>query len=684
MTDGASTVAGSPRDRPEARAPASGSYDDGAEASAAGEGRSGGGAKAGTATAKDGGKQSARRGAGAALTISALGVVFGDIGTSPLYALTSVFQVHGVKPDSAGVYGMISLVVWTIVLVVSVKYVAFVMRADNQGEGGIMALVALVRELPVKDRRVKAVLVAIGILGVALFFGDGTVTPAISVISSVEGLKVAVPGVTSLVVPITLALLTLLFGYQHFGTHAIGRLFGPTMALWFLLLAVTGGAKVAQSPGILKALSPTYGIAFFAGHPGVGFLSLGAVVLVVTGAEALYADLGQFDRRSIRRGWFFVVFPALLINYLGQGALILGDPKAIATPFFGLMPKWAEVPMVVVAVLATMIASQAVITGAFSVTRQAVRLGFLPRMQILHKSGSEGQVYVPAINWLLYVAVVGLVVGFGSSTALASAYGIAVTGTFVTTTLLFFALVRMRWHKPLWIVLAGAAVFLILDLSFFSANLTKVASGGWFPLVIGLLIFTLLTTWQRGRELVTDTRSRTEGLLRDFVEKLRRMDPPPYRAPGTAVCLSAGKQTTPLALRENLAYNDVLHERVVIVSVATETVPHVDLAEQIVVDDLDCTGDDLIYLTIRYGFQDSPDVPAALLRATEQGMLGDLDIENAIYFVSEITLVRGDDPGLRPWRKRLFLLLARTSRSPVDAFHLPKHRTVTMGSYIEL
>jgi KUP system potassium uptake protein len=676
VTDGPSAATGSQGSRPGARGPAGPSHG----AGAAGEGLAGGGPEAGTR----GGGPSGGRTASTALTLAALGVVFGDIGTSPLYALTSVFEVHGVKPDHAGVYGMISLVVWTIVLVVSVKYVAFVMRADNQGEGGIMALVALVRELPVSDRRAKAILVAIGILGVALFFGDGTVTPAISVISSVEGLKVAVPGVSSLVVPITVALLTLLFAYQRFGTHAIGRVFGPMMALWFALLAVTGVAKVAQSPGILRALSPTYGISFFVEHPGVGFLSLGAVVLVVTGAEALYADLGQFDRPSIRRGWFFVVFPALLINYLGQGALILGDPKAVATPFFGLMPKWAQVPMVVVAVLATMIASQAVITGAFSVTRQGVQLGFLPRMQIRHKSGSEGQVYVPATNWLLYVAVVGLVIGFGSSTALASAYGIAVTGTFVTTTLLFSAIVRMRWHKPLWIVLPGAAAFLVIDLTFFSANLTKVASGGWFPLTVALAIFTVLTTWQRGRELVTAKRSEAEGLLSDFIDEIARMNPPPYRAPGTVVCLSAGKQTTPLALRENLHYNNVLHERVVIVSVGTGTVPHADPSDQVVIDDLDYTGDRVLYLTIQYGFQDEQDVPAALRRAAEHGMLGDLDIEDAIYLVSEITLVSGDDPGLRRWRKRLFLLLARTSRSPIDSYHLPKHRIVTMGSYIEL
>jgi KUP system potassium uptake protein len=651
-------------------------------AGARGNGRSRGGPEAGIQ--HDGGKQAAGRTAAATLTLATLGVVFGDIGTSPLYALTSVFAVHGVKPDRAGVYGMISLVVWTIVLVVSVKYVAFVMRADNQGEGGIMALVGLVQGLPVKDRRAKAILVAIGIAGVALFFGDGTVTPAISVISSVEGLKTAMPGVTSLVVPITVALLTLLFAYQHFGTHAIGRLFGPIMAVWFALLAVTGGAKVAQSPQILKALSPTYGIAFFAAHPAIGFLSLGAVVLVVTGAEALYADLGQFNRPSMRRAWFLVVFPALLINYLGQGALILAHPKAATSPFFGLLPNWAQVPMVVVAVLATMIASQAVITGAFSVTRQGVQMGFLPRMQIHHKSGSEGQVYVPATNWLLYVAVIGLVIGFGSSTKLASAYGIAVTGTFVTTTLLFFAIARMRWHKPLWIVLPAAAAFLVIDLSFFSANLLKVPSGGWFPLTVGLLIFTVLTTWQRGQRLVTAKRSHAEGSLSDFVDKIREMDPPPYRAPGTAIYLSPSEHTAPLALRDNLRYNYVVHEHVVIVSIGTGTVPHVDPAEQIVVDDLDYTGDDILYLTIQYGFQDKLDVPATLRRAAEQGILRDLDIDAAIYFVSEITLVRGHDPGLRPWRKRLFLLLARTSSSPVGSFRLPEQQIVTMGSHIEL
>jgi KUP system potassium uptake protein len=631
-----------------------------------------------------GGKGAAGKAGVAALTLGALGVVFGDIGTSPLYAMNSIFAVHGVRPDEAGVDGMISLVVWTIILVVSVKYVTFVMRADNRGEGGIMALVALVQGLPVKGRAVKAALVLLGIFGVALFFGDGTITPAISVISSVEGLGSAAPGVKSFVVPITLALLTVLFAAQRFGTKAIGRLFGPAMVLWFAILAVSGLAKVIGNPAILKALSPAYGFAFFLNHALIGFLALGAVVLVVTGSEALYADLGHFSRRSITRAWIFVVFPALILNYLGQGALILRSPKIIGNPFFGLFPNWAQVPMVVVAVAATMIASQAVITGAFSVTRQAVQLGFLPQLRIRHKSGSEGQIYIPAINWLLYVAVAGLVIGFGSAAALASAYGIAVTGTFAVTSILFFVVVRLRWKKPLWIVVPGAAAFIVVDLAFFSADLTKVVAGGWFPVALALIIFTLLSTWQRGRVIVTARRSEAEGLLRDFVQEVRDMDPPLYRVPGTAVFLSAGKETTPLALRANVDYNHVLHQSVVIVSVETGTVPHVDRSERVVVDDLGYEDDGIVHLTVRYGFQDDQDVPAALREAAAQGLPVQIDVATATYFVSEITIVLGEAPGLSRWRKRLFLLLSRTSKSPVDFFGLPERRIVTMGSYIEL
>jgi KUP system potassium uptake protein len=649
--------------------------------------RAPGGEPRGIAAARhDGGKggSGTSGAAAAALSLGALGIVFGDIGTSPLYAMSSIFAVRGVRPDVAGVDGMISLVVWAIVLVVSVKYVTFVMGADNRGEGGIMALVALVLGLQMKGRAGKAALVLLGIAGVALFFGDATITPAISVISSVEGLGSAQPGLKSFVLPVTLTLLTVLFAGQRFGTHALGRLFGPAMAVWFAILAASGLVKVIGNPVILKALSPSYGFAFFLDHPLTGFLALGAIVLVVTGAEALYADLGQFDRPSITRAWIFIVFPALIINYLGQGAMILRSPKVSTDLFFEMFPHWAQLPMVAVAVAAAMIASQAVITGAFSVTRQAVQLGFLPRLRIVHKSGAEGQIYVPAVNRLLYIAVIGLVIGFGSAAALASAYGIAVTGTFATTTILFFVVVRVLWKKPLWIVLPGAAAFLVMDLAFFTANLTKVVSGGWFPLAIALVIFTLLSTWQRGRKLITAKRSEAEGLLRDFVEETRSSDPPLHRVPGTAVFPAAGKKTTPLALRDNVSYNHVLHDSVVIVSVETTTVPHVGRGERIAVDDLGYEDDGIIYLTVRYGFQDDQDVPAALRQAVAEGLPVEIDVETATYFVSEITIVPGHDPGMRMWRKRLFVLLSRTSKSPVDFFGLPQRRIVTMGSYIEL
>jgi KUP system potassium uptake protein len=623
----------------------------------------------------------------AALTLGALGVVFGDIGTSPLYALQTVFSAHGhaVTPDKAGVHGIISLVFWSITSIVSIKYVTFIMRADNEGEGGIMALIARVLDLPLKGAAAKATLVALGIFGAALFYGDGMITPAISVLSAVEGLKVAAPGLESLVLPITLTVLTSLFAIQRFGTQAVGRLFGPVMAVWFSILAVSGLARVVESPAILEALSPTYGIAFFADHFGVAFLALGSVVLAVTGAEALYADMGHFGRPAIRRAWFWFVFPALTLNYLGQGAEIVDAPSAIANPFFLLMPHWSRVPMVVLATLATVIASQAVISGAFSVTRQAMRLGFLPRVRVRHTSEEEGQVYVPAVNALLYVAVVALVVGFGSSSGLASAYGIAVTGTLAIDTILFFVVVRMAWGKPLWLVVTGATAFLFVDLAFFTANLPKVVDGGWFPLLLALVVFTLLTTWQRGRAIVSDRRAQAEGLLRDFVEEIREAHPPVFRAPGTAICLSANKRTTPLALRENVDYNHVLHESVVIVSVQTRRVPHVPRAERVVADELGYQDDGILHVTISYGFQDRHDVPAALREvAAMEDLEVELDVDSATYFVSQITLVRGDDRSMPRWRKKLFLALSRTAGSPVEYFGLPGKRIVTMGSYIEL
>jgi KUP system potassium uptake protein len=622
----------------------------------------------------------------AALTLGALGVVFGDIGTSPLYALQTVFSAHNhaVKPTQAGVYGIISLVFWSITSIVSVKYVTFIMRADNEGEGGIMALISRVMDVPLKGRAAKATLVALGIFGAALFYGDGMITPAISVLSAVEGLKVAAPALESLVLPITLTVLTVLFAIQRFGTETVGRLFGPVMALWFSILAIAGLVRVVGDPAILRALSPSYGVQFFVDHGGVAFLALGSVVLAVTGAEALYADMGHFGRPAIRRAWFLFVFPALTLNYLGQGSLIVETPSAIDNPFFLLMPHWSRVPMVVLATLATVIASQAVISGAFSVTRQAVQLGFLPRLRIRHTSEAEGQIYVPSVNAMLYVAVVALVVGFGSSASLASAYGIAVTGTLAIDTILFFVVVRMLWGKPLWLVLSGGAAFLVVDLAFFTANLPKVVQGGWFPLLLALVVFTLLTTWQRGREIVTARRAQAEGLLSDFVEEVEAMDPPAYRPPGTAVCLTAGKETTPLALRENLDYNHVLHESVIIVSVTTGRVPHVPRSQRVTVDPLGYEDDGILHLTISYGFQDTYDVPAALHQASSRGLEREVDIDNATYFISHITIILGDDDSMARWRKKLFLALSRTSASPVDYFGLPDKRIVTMGSYIEL
>jgi KUP system potassium uptake protein len=622
----------------------------------------------------------------AALTVGALGVVFGDIGTSPLYALHTVFTVdnHDVKPTQAGVYGVISLVFWAITLIVSVKMVALIMRADNDGEGGIMALIALVQSIVLRRRSATVALVALGIVGASLFYGDGMITPAISVLSAVEGLKVAAPSLHSLVIPITVAILTVLFAIQRLGTGAVGRLFGPIMGVWFAVIAIAGLRQVVEHPGILRAVSPTYGASFMFDHGGVAFVALGGVVLTVTGAEALYADMGHFGRFPISRAWFALVFPALALNYLGQGALILHTPAAVDNPFFLLVPHWSRIPMVLLATVATVIASQAVISGAFSVTRQAIQLGFLPRLTVLHTSGLvEGQVYVPAVNWGIFAAVVGLVVGFGSSAHLASAYGIAVTGTLAIDTVLFFVVVRFLWHRPLSVVLAGAAIFLAIDLTFFAANLTKVMHGGWFPLLVGLVVFVVLTTWQRGREIVTRNRTELEGPLRDFVEEIRTLDPPVYRPPRTGVFLNANNETTPLALRANLEHNHAVHESVVIVSVQTLKVPHVPRSERVTLDDLGYRDDGITRLSARFGFQDKIDVPRTLRLAAKQ-MEGDVDVDAVSYFLSRMTIVPTGAPDMARWRKRLFVAIARNAASPVAYFGLPDDRTVVLAAYVEL
>ncbi len=624
----------------------------------------------------------------AALTLGALGVVFGDIGTSPLYALQTVFTAdsHAVHATPAEVYGVISLVFWSITLIVSVKYVTFIMRADNGGEGGIMALTALVEGVSLKSTRAKVTLVTLGILGASLFYGDGMITPAISVLSAVDGLKVAAPSLGSLVLPITVAVITLLFVIQRFGTRLVGNLFGPIMALWFGVLALIGVMEIAKHPGVIKGLSPTYGAQFFFAHGGVAFIALASVVLAVTGAEALYADMGHFGRAPIRRAWFLLVFPSLTLNYLAQGALILRSPKGVENPFFLLLPSWAQVPMVLLATVATVIASQSVISGAFSVTRQAVQLGFLPRVTIRQTSEHEiGQVYTPVVNWGLFAAVVALVVTFGSSAALASAYGVAVTGTFILNTVLFLAVARLLWHKPKRLIALGAVGFLSVEVAFFAANLTKIVHGGWVPLAIAAIVFTVLMTWRKGRDIVSANRSREEGPLREFVKHVDARDFPIVRVPGTAVFLNANAETTPLALRANVEHNHVLHENVVILSIHTERVPHITDSDRLACDHLGDPDDRITCLTARFGFQDNTDVPATLRLADRLGLLEDtIKLDDVSYFLSQITIVRSDGAGMSAWRKKLFLDLAHNAANPVEYFKLPDDRTVTMGERIEL
>ncbi len=627
-----------------------------------------------------------RRHAGlAVLSLGALGIVFGDIGTSPLYALQTVFAAdeHAVRPTQSGVYGVISLVFWAITLIVSIKYVALIMRADNEGEGGIMALIALIREKGLQRRFAQVTLVALGIFGASLFYGDGMITPAISVLSAVEGIEVVEPSLHELVVPITLVILAVLFTIQRFGTGAVGRWFGPIMALWFTLLAVAGLHEVVKEPGILRAISPTYAVSFMFEHGHVAFIALGSVVLTVTGAEALYADMGHFGRHPIRLSWFSAVFPALILNYMGQGALILHTPTAIENPFYLLIPHWGRIPMIGLATIATVIASQAVISGAFSVTRQAVQLGFLPRLTIRHTSREAGQVYVPAVNWGIFVAVVALVVGFGSSQHLAAAYGIAVTGTLAIDTVLFFVVVHIVWGKPKRLAVTGAIAFLIVDLTFFTANLPKIVHGGWFPLAIAAVVFIVLTTWQRGREIITKKRTELEGPLRDFVEEIRDPEQPISRSPRTGIFLDANPETTPLALRANVEHNCVLHDSVVIVTVVTLNVPHVDEDERVTIDDLGYRDDGITHLTARFGFQDDLDVPRTLRRAAKR-LERDADFEHVSYFLSRITIIPGKTPGMARWRKRLFIAIARNAASPVPYFHLPDDRTIVMSAHIEL
>ncbi len=624
-----------------------------------------------------------------ALAVGALGVVFGDIGTSPLYTVQTVFDPsdpHPVTVSHDTIFGVVSLIFWSVTIIVTVTYVLLVMRADNDGEGGIMALIALIRRRALPGgSRAKAVLAALGIFGASLFFGDSMITPAISVLSAVEGVKVAAPSVSGLVIPITVAIIVVLFLVQRLGTGAVGRVFGPIMVVWFTVLGALGVRGIATHPVILEALSPSYAIGFLFAHFGTAFFSLTAVVLAVTGAEALYADMGHFGRPPVRRAWLLVVFPACILNYLGQGALILGHPASISNPFFLLAPGWARLPMVFLATVATVIASQAVISGAFSVVHQAGQLGYLPRLRIQYTSEElMGQIYVPWINWLLLVAVLTLVLAFRTSAALAYAYGTAVTGTITITTLLFFYYARHRWRWPLWIVLAGGGVLIAIDLLFFAANLTKLTHGAWFPLLIGLIAFTIFTTWQRGRELVTLERVREEGPLPEFIAQLHAMKPPLHRVPGTAIFLNRGKATAPLALRANVEHNEILHEEVLILSIETMPAPHITDAERLQIDDLGYKDDRIIHVTARFGYMDQTNVPGLLPLIRDATTESPLDEDRLSYFVSRIELVQGHAPGMSRWRKRLFIATSRITADAAEYFRLPRERTVIMGSRIEL
>jgi KUP system potassium uptake protein len=624
-----------------------------------------------------------------ALALGALGVVFGDIGTSPLYTVQTVFNPsdpHPVAASTESIFGVVSLIFWSVTLIVTVTYVSLVMRADNDGEGGIMALITLIRRHGAPSgRRTAKILAVLGVFGASLFFGDSVITPAISVLSAVEGVKIAAPSVAGLVVPITAVIIIGLFLVQRFGTGAVGRLFGPVMGVWFAAIGAIGVHGIAAHPGILKALSPTYALGFLIGHFPTAFFSLTAVVLAVTGAEALYADMGHFGRAPITRVWLFLVFPACILSYMGQGALVLDDPGSIRSPFFLLVPGWARLPMVFLAAAATVIASQAVITGAFSLAQQAARIGYLPRLRIRYTSEERvGQIYVPWINWILLVAVLTLVLTFRTSAALAYAYGMAVTGTITITTLLFLYVARSQWHTPLWILLPGGGALLAIDLLFFAANLTKLVHGAWLPLLIAIVAFTILTTWQKGRELVTRQRQRDEGPLRAFIDQLHAMKPPLQRVPSTAIFLNRGKATAPLALRANVEFNQILHEHTLILAVETVPVPHVPAAERLTIDDLGYKDDRITHVTARFGYMDPANIPGLLPLIAKAKIESPLDDGRLSYFLSRIELHPGDTPGMSRWRKRLFLATSRITADAAEYFQLPRDRTVIMGSRIDL
>nr|WP_242616887.1 potassium transporter Kup [Rivibacter subsaxonicus] len=614
----------------------------------------------------------------AALTLGAIGVVYGDIGTSPLYALKEVFA-HGhvaMTPDS--ILGILSLVFWTLTVIVSLKYVVLILRADNNGEGGLIAMLALASTAVRHKPELRRWLLTLGIFGTAIFFGDGVITPAISVLSAVEGLEVAAPGLHRFVVPVTLLVLTVLFAAQRFGTGLVGKFFGPICAIWFLALAALGIPHIATNPAVLAALSPHYALSFIWSNPGTAFVSLAAIVLCVTGAEALYADMGHFGKRPIRLAWFALAMPALVINYFGQGAMLLVKPENVRNPFFEMAPGWALIPLIVLATAATVIASQALISAAFSVTKQAIQLGYFPRLRVTHTSVRDtGQIYVPFVNWGLYVCIVLAVVSFGSSSKLASAYGIAVTTDMLITTTMTFFVIRYSWKYPWALCIAATGFFFVVDALFFAANAAKILEGGWFPLLIGAVMFTLMMTWKQGRKQMS-TRLREDAIdLDSFLGAV--FISPPARVEGTAVFLSAEKGSTPNALLHNLKHNKVLHAQNLFVTVRHHEVPWIPFDRRVEVESL---GHCCWQVTLHFGFKNEPDVPEALKLLESRGV--HLDDMETSYFLSRDIVIPTIGEGMPMWREKLFASMHRNAAAAADFLNLPTNRIVELGSKVEI
>ncbi|MBV4493947.1 potassium transporter Kup [Pseudomonas sp. SWRI12] len=613
------------------------------------------------------------------MLVAAVGVVYGDIGTSPLYTLKEVFSgAYGVPVNHDGVLGILSLIFWSLIWVVSIKYMMFVLRADNQGEGGIMALTALARRAAAGRARLRTFLVICGLIGAALFYGDSMITPAISVLSAIEGLGLAFEGIDHWVVPLSLVVLVALFLIQRHGTARIGILFGPIMVTWFLVLGALGVYGIVQHPEVLQAVNPAWAVRFFVVHPGMGVAILGAVVLALTGAEALYADMGHFGRKPIARAWFILVLPGLMLNYFGQGALLLGDPEAARNPFYLLAPSWALLPLVGLSTLATVIASQAVISGAFSLTRQAIQLGYIPRMYIQHTSSAEqGQIYIGAVNWSLMVGVVLLVLGFESSGALASAYGVAVTGTMLMTTILVSAVILLLWKWPPLLAVPLLFGFLLVDGLYFAANVPKIIQGGAFPVIAGIALFVLMTTWKRGKQLLVDRLDEGALPLPIFISSIRVQ--PPHRVQGTAVFLTARSDAVPHALLHNLLHNQVLHEQVVLLTVVYEDIPRVPPQRRF---EVDAYGEGFFRVILHFGFTDEPDVPEALKLCH----LDDLDFSpmRTTYFLSRETVIASKLEGMARWRESLFAFMLKNANGNLRFFNLPLNRVIELGTQVEM